>query len=302
MGCASADRRHVVRFFDCDVALATAVADFVADGLDRAERVVLLITGPHWSAVRDRLDGRADVTAAMERDRLVVRDATEVLRRVSPRGTVDEASCQALTRELFDGATGPARVFGEVVSLAAAAGDLDGAITLERLGHEFADQAGVSVFCGYDLIHLQAGGDGRQRIEACHDAVLPDASSDPAAPVILLADDFEDGRAMYHEYLTFKGYRVVTASDGAEALERARAVAPALVLLDVRMPRMTGIEAMEALKRDPAFAGVPIVALTAHALDVERELFLASGFDAVLAKPCLPEELIQTVESLLAAR
>ena len=62
---------------------------------------------------------------------------------------------------------------------------------------------------------------------------------------------------------------------------------------------MSGTEAMRALKADPQLSRVPIVAFTAHALDAERQTFLRAGFDAVVAKPCLPDELERIVESLL---
>jgi CheY-like chemotaxis protein len=65
------------------------------------------------------------------------------------------------------------------------------------------------------------------------------------------------------------------------------------------MANMTGTEAMQVLRSDPAFAYVPIVALTAHALDAERRDALAAGFDEVIPKPCLPDELIVVIDRLL---
>ena len=116
---------------------------------------------------------------------------------------------------------------------------------------------------------------------------------------MLLADDFHDGRELYEEYLRFKGYQVVAAHDGLQAISLAHIARPAVMLLDVRMPRMSGLEAMQILKKEPAFQKTPIIALTAHALDAEREFFMSSGFDAVLAKPCLPADVARTVEQLI---
>ena len=119
---------------------------------------------------------------------------------------------------------------------------------------------------------------------------------------ILLVDDFEDGLEMYHEYLTFRGHRVHVARDGVEAVDQARLHRPDLILLDLRMPKMTGTEVMRVLRSDSSFERVPILALTAHALDVERRAALLAGFDAVIAKPCLPDELAAVVEMILANR
>jgi two-component system, cell cycle response regulator DivK len=117
---------------------------------------------------------------------------------------------------------------------------------------------------------------------------------------VLIVDDFGDALEIYQEYLTFKGYRVLTASSGAEAVELARAERPGVIFMDLRMPFMTGAEALAILRRDPTFGSVPIVALTAHALADEKQTALAAGFDEVIAKPCNPDDLIAAVERLLA--
>jgi CheY-like chemotaxis protein len=116
---------------------------------------------------------------------------------------------------------------------------------------------------------------------------------------ILLVDDFEDGLDMYREYLEYRGYRVVLARNGREAILQARTQNPDAILLDIRMPVMTGIDAVRVLRADPSFRHVPIVALTAHALEDERIAALAEGFDEVVAKPCLPDELVFCLERLL---
>jgi CheY-like chemotaxis protein len=121
----------------------------------------------------------------------------------------------------------------------------------------------------------------------------------PTKPLILLVDDFDDAREIYATYLDFKGYRVICASDGLEALDAARNERPRLILLDLRMPGLTGTAVMRTLRADPAWSTVPIVALTAHALDDERDAALRAGFDAVIAKPCLPDELLRVVEAVL---
>ena len=112
-----------------------------------------------------------------------------------------------------------------------------------------------------------------------------------AGPLILLVDDFDDALDIYATYLTHKGYRVEVASDGLEAVAKASQLLPALILMDLRMPLLDGTAALKRLRADPRFATTPIIALTAHALDEQRYLALAAGFDAVIAKPCLPDDL-----------
>ncbi len=119
---------------------------------------------------------------------------------------------------------------------------------------------------------------------------------------ILLADDFEDGLDMYHEYLAYRGYDVVVARTGEEAIVQARQHRPTLILLDIRMPVMTGTAAMHLLRADESFSEVPIVAFTAQALDRERRDALAAGFDDVICKPCLPADLVGEIERILQVR
>jgi two-component system cell cycle response regulator DivK len=126
------------------------------------------------------------------------------------------------------------------------------------------------------------------------------ATSPPEGHLVLIVDDFDDALEIYEQYLTFKGYRVMTAGTGAEAVELARARHPSLIFMDLRMAVMTGTEAMQLLRQDVAFNDVPIVAFTAHALDDEKAIALAAGFDEVIPKPCLPDDLMAAVNRLLA--
>ena len=126
-------------------------------------------------------------------------------------------------------------------------------------------------------------------------------SEPDSRPLILLVDDFEDALAIYGQYLDFRGYRVVVARNGEEAIAEARSHRPDLILLDIRMPGMSGIDALRVLRSDPALTETPIVALTAQALDSERVVALAAGFDEVVSKPCLPNELVDLIERLLPA-
>ena len=121
-------------------------------------------------------------------------------------------------------------------------------------------------------------------------------------PCILLVDDFDDALEMYAEYLRFKGYRIATARSGPEALSAARTEKPALILMDIRMPGMNGTEALRALRADPETIQIPVVAFTAHALEDERHDAILNGFDEVIAKPCLPNDLAAAIDRLLRDR
>jgi len=122
----------------------------------------------------------------------------------------------------------------------------------------------------------------------------------PPPVCILLVDDFIDALEMYEEYLTFRGYRVVTARSGEGAVAAAKTSAPAIILMDLRMPGMTGGEALHLIRTDPEMATVPIIALTAHAMVDERRDAMLDGFTDVIAKPCLPDELAAAIERHLA--
>jgi two-component system, cell cycle response regulator DivK len=126
-----------------------------------------------------------------------------------------------------------------------------------------------------------------------------DGAAESLAPQILIVDDFEDALDIYGQYLTFNGFRVLTARSGAEGVALAREHRPAVIFMDVRMALMTGTEAMQILRTDPEFSATPIVALTAHALEDERDAAMAAGFDEVISKPCLPDDLLTAVHRLI---
>lgn len=120
-----------------------------------------------------------------------------------------------------------------------------------------------------------------------------------AKPLVLVVDDFEDNRAMYCVYLTYSGYDVVEASDGVEAVEAATTRLPDIVVMDLSLPIMDGWEATRRLRGDPRTRHIPIIALTGHALAAHTRDAEDAGCDAFLAKPCLPEALVEKVEELM---
>src|SRR5438105_5101340 len=95
------------------------------------------------------------------------------------------------------------------------------------------------------------------------------------------------------------GYDVVTAADGAEALKKARSVLPDLILLDLMLPEVDGVEVCKILRRDSQTRGIPIIMLTAKAAEIDRVLGLELGADDYVTKPFSPRELILRIKKLL---
>jgi CheY-like chemotaxis protein len=117
---------------------------------------------------------------------------------------------------------------------------------------------------------------------------------------ILLVEDNEMNRDMLSRRLVRRGYEVVVAVDGREGVAKARAEAPALILMDMSLPVLDGWEATRELRADPATRSIPVIALTAHAMAGDREKALAVGCDDFDTKPIELERLLGKIEALLA--
>jgi CheY-like chemotaxis protein len=117
---------------------------------------------------------------------------------------------------------------------------------------------------------------------------------------ILIADDEPDIRDLVGFTLRFAGHTVVAVANGAEAFEKAKVELPDMIIMDVRMPRMTGYEACQAMKADPAIAHIPVVFLSAKGQDAEIRTGLDAGAVGYLIKPFAPMELTAQVADLLA--
>ena len=117
---------------------------------------------------------------------------------------------------------------------------------------------------------------------------------------LLLADDNETNIQALGDYLQFSGYHVVIARNGREALAQARETKPDLILMDIQMPEMDGLEATRQLRAQAATAATPIIALTALAMPGDRERCLAAGANDYLSKPVSTKKLVQAIESLLS--
>jgi two-component system cell cycle response regulator DivK len=118
-------------------------------------------------------------------------------------------------------------------------------------------------------------------------------------PRVLLVDDYPDAREMYGEYLEYSGYDVIEAANGIEALQRAVDDKPDIILMDLSLPVMDGWEATRRLKADERTAGIPVVALTGHALAGISDGARQAGCDSFVTKPCLPEDLVLEIKRVL---
>jgi len=126
---------------------------------------------------------------------------------------------------------------------------------------------------------------------------MPDTA--PSGPTILVAEDNADQRSLYVALLAGVGYRVLEASDGAEAVEIARQERPGLVLMDVTMPGTSGWNAVRTLKQDQETHMIPIIVVTGLASAWDRDASIASGCDEYLAKPVQPVRLLEEVRKFL---
>jgi DNA-binding response OmpR family regulator len=119
------------------------------------------------------------------------------------------------------------------------------------------------------------------------------------SPLVLIADDDRDILSLVAFRLERSGYRVLRASDGAEALELAREQAPDLAVLDLMMPRLTGLEVTRALRDDERTRDLPVILLTARVQESDVEAGLAAGATEYVAKPFSPQELRDRVDAIL---
>jgi CheY-like chemotaxis protein len=121
-------------------------------------------------------------------------------------------------------------------------------------------------------------------------------------PTILLVEDNDLNREMLSRRLSRRGYEVILATDGQEGVDRARAEVPGVILMDMSLPVKDGWTAARELKGDPATAGIPILALTAHAMSGDREQALEAGCDDYDTKPIEFDRLLEKIGVLLARR
>ncbi len=119
--------------------------------------------------------------------------------------------------------------------------------------------------------------------------------------LVLLVDDVSDLIKMYSERLKLAGYDVVVARDGQQGYEAAKSVKPGLILLDIMMPKVNGLDALKMMRAEPALAKVPIIMLTALIQDTNREKGLLAGANGYLVKSkVVPRDLVAMAKKYLA--
>ena len=121
-------------------------------------------------------------------------------------------------------------------------------------------------------------------------------------PLVLVADDDPDILDLVRYRLERSGYTVATATDGTEAVRLAGELSPALAVLDVMMPGLTGFDVTRRLRADPETARIPVILLTAKAQEADVQEGFAAGADDYIRKPFSPRELSARVQAILGRR
>ena len=116
-----------------------------------------------------------------------------------------------------------------------------------------------------------------------------------AGEQVLVVEDNDKNMKLFRDVLQATGYSTLEATTGEQAVELALSQAPALVLMDVQLPGIDGVEALERMRQDERTASIPVLALTAQAMSGDRERFLEAGFDGYFAKPVDVIELMEAV-------
>jgi two-component system, cell cycle response regulator DivK len=120
-----------------------------------------------------------------------------------------------------------------------------------------------------------------------------------ANELILVVEDDEKSRKLVRDLLTFKGYEIVEAETGEEGVRLAQERRPSLVLMDIRLPGIDGIQALERLRAEVATRAIPVMAMTASVMTNDRQKVLDAGFDSFQSKPIKIKDFVAAVAQLL---
>ena len=132
--------------------------------------------------------------------------------------------------------------------------------------------------------------------------MVSSSASNPLRPLVLIVDDNEDNRRIYADGLAFNGFRVEEASDASDGIVRARLLMPEVIVMDLAMPDIDGLEATRILRRDKTTESIGIVALTAFTAPALRRRMREAGADFYVTKPCIPSELALHVHECIRRR
>jgi CheY-like chemotaxis protein len=120
-----------------------------------------------------------------------------------------------------------------------------------------------------------------------------------ATEVVLVVEDDSKSRKLVRDLLTFKGYEILEAETGEEGVGLAQERRPSLILMDIRLPGIDGIQALGELRAEVATRGIPVMAMTASVMSGDRQRVLAAGFDAFQSKPIKIKDFVAAAEQLL---
>jgi CheY-like chemotaxis protein len=120
-----------------------------------------------------------------------------------------------------------------------------------------------------------------------------------AGALILIVEDNEQNRKLVRDVLRFKGYQTIEVETGEDSIRLAREHHPKLVLMDIQLPGINGIEALRRLRADPVTQGIPVMAMTASTMTAGQRELLAAGFDGYQSKPLQVKEFVAAVEQLV---
>jgi len=118
--------------------------------------------------------------------------------------------------------------------------------------------------------------------------------------LILIVEDNEKNLKLVRDVLQVKGYQTVDAGTAEEGLKLARERKPGLILMDIQLPGMSGVDALKALRAEPETASIPVVAVTASVMQQDRQQIMRAGFDGFIEKPINLRKLLDTVQQALA--
>jgi two-component system cell cycle response regulator DivK len=123
-----------------------------------------------------------------------------------------------------------------------------------------------------------------------------------AGELILIVEDNDKNRKLVRDVLTFKGYAIIEAETGEAGIRLAQERRPSLVLMDIRLPGIDGMEALRRLRADPTTREIPVMAMTASVMSEDRQRIMGAGFDAYQGKPIEVNDFVAAVAQLLERR
>jgi two-component system cell cycle response regulator DivK len=131
---------------------------------------------------------------------------------------------------------------------------------------------------------------------------LPDAEAEMMAKTVLVVEDNELNMKLFHDLLEANGYNTIQTRSGLEAIDLARAQRPDLILMDIQLPEVSGLEVTKWIKEDDDLRSIPVIAVTAFAMKGDEERIRQGGCEAYLSKPISVSKFIETVKAYLGDR